>query len=262
MVMSRWWQMAGRVLHPVPVLGDKTDILGQGLEVVEGDAVKIVGDGDGLVCIAQARPGGLLLDHGRLRRRGADRLCVGHQVDEGVAPRRRRGAAGGDVLLIFKAGGPPMGVQVDKGGQDGQPAGVQDRLVGAGQGRKPPAHRLDGAAAEIKLDRLTAGVDCVLDEHGVSSFGQPRRRRRAGRGQKKTFPQKREKFSFQKRGTDRLRKNRRQSTSSAFQARARTAWHSSPFAWSCRYFIIEAQKVSMAYRRFFVKSRAAVPVNF
>ena len=83
-----------------------------------------------------------------------------------------------------------MGVQVHKGRQDGETARIQDGFVGAGQGRKPLAHRLDRSPAEVELGLFPAGVDCVLDEHGVSSFGQPRRGRVPGRGQKKTFPQK------------------------------------------------------------------------
>src|SRR5699024_10198951 len=184
---------------------------------------------------------GLLLHRGRLGRRGADRPGVGHQVDEGVAARRRRAAAGLDVLLVFKAGGAPVGVQVHKGRQDGETARIQDGFVGAGQGRKPPAHRLDRSPAEVELGLFHAGVDCVLDEHGVSSFGQPRRGRGRGAGKKKLFP-KREKFSFQKRGTNRLRKNRRRSTSSAFPAHGRTAWHSSPSSFVLQVFYHRSAK--------------------
>ena len=233
------------VLDAVAVLGDEADRFRQGLEVVQGDAVEIFGDGHGLVGAAQAGALGLLLHHGRLRRRGADRLCVGHQVDEGVAARRRRAAAGLDVLLIFKAGGPPMGMQVHKGRQDGQAARIQDGFIGAGQGCKPPPHRLDRSPAEVELDGLSAGVDCVLDEHGVSSFGQPHTRRRAGRGQKKTFPEKGKSSAFTNGEQTGCEKTGCKAHLPFFQPVG--AQHGTvplPHL-SCRYFIIEAQKVSM-----------------
>ena len=41
-------------------------------------------------------------------------LCVGHQVHKGVSPRRRRGRPGGNVLLILKARGAPVAVQINE----------------------------------------------------------------------------------------------------------------------------------------------------
>ena len=49
-----------------------------------------------------------------------------------------------------------MGVQVHKGRQDGQAARIQDGFIGAGQGCKPPPHRLDRSPAEVELDGLSA----------------------------------------------------------------------------------------------------------
>ena len=87
--------------------------------MIQRFAVEILRDGDGLVCVAQADAGGLGLDGVGDLGTGADRLRVGHQVDEGVPARGSRGGAGGDVLLVLKAGGgAPVAVGVDEGGQD------------------------------------------------------------------------------------------------------------------------------------------------
>ena len=120
----------GVVLHTVAILSDELHAGGQGLEVVDSLAVKVLGDGNSLVHIAQAHLSGLLLHHGCLCGRGADRLCVGHQVDKGVAACGRSHASGGNVnvLLIFKARGAPVAVQVHKGGQHGQTACIEDSL--------------------------------------------------------------------------------------------------------------------------------------
>ena len=138
-----------------------------------------------------------------------------------------------------------MGVQVYKGRQDGQAARIQDGFIGAGQGCKPPPHRLDRSPAEVELDGLSAGVDCVLDEHGVSSFGQPHTRRRAGRGQKKTFPEKGKSSAFTNGEQTGCEKTGCKAHLPFFQPVG--AQHGTvplPHL-SCRYFIIEAQKVSM-----------------
>ena len=97
-------------------------------EVVDAHTVKVFGDGDGLVCIAQPYLGGFLFHHHSLCGRGADGLCVGHQVYKGVAAGGSGAAAGLDVLLVLKARGAPVAVQVHKGGQHGQPSGVEDGL--------------------------------------------------------------------------------------------------------------------------------------
>ena len=74
----------GVVHHAVAVLGDELDVLRQGKQMVDGLAVKVPGDGDGLVGIAQADALGLGLYRVGDLRRGADRLGVGHQVHKGV----------------------------------------------------------------------------------------------------------------------------------------------------------------------------------
>ena len=75
----------GVVLHAVAVLSNELHAGGQGLEVVDAHAIKVLGDGDGLVCIAQPHLGSFLLHHHGLCGRGADGLGVGHQVYKGVA---------------------------------------------------------------------------------------------------------------------------------------------------------------------------------
>ena len=51
----------GIVLHAVAILGDELHTGRQVLEVVDAHTVKVLGDGDGLVHIAQAYFGSLLL---------------------------------------------------------------------------------------------------------------------------------------------------------------------------------------------------------
>ena len=92
-------------------------------------AVKVLGDGHGLVCIAQADPLCLLLHLKHDLGRGAHRLGVGHQVYKGIAARCSRRAAGGNVLFVLKAGGAPMAVGVNEGRQQGAPLGVQHLLA-------------------------------------------------------------------------------------------------------------------------------------
>ena len=58
----------GGILNTVAVLGDELDAGGQGFQVVQGLAVEILGDGDGLVCVAQTDLGGFLLNLRRLGR--------------------------------------------------------------------------------------------------------------------------------------------------------------------------------------------------
>ena len=195
----------GIVLHAVAVLGDELHAGGQGLEVVDAHTVKVLGDGDGLVHIAQAHLGGLLLHHGCLCGRGADGLCVGHQVDKGVAACGRSHASGGDVLLIFKARGAPVAVQVHKGGQHGQPAGIEDSLPLPGQCGKILTHGGDLSVFHEKLHRAARSVYSVDEQHillppcsyfGWADAGIAAR----GQAKKRTFPQT-EKFKKRKKET-------------------------------------------------------------
>ena len=155
----------GVVLHAVAVLGDELDAGGQGLEVVDALAVKVLGDGDSLVHVAQAYFGSLLLHHGCLCGRGADGLCVGHQVDKGVAACGRSHASSGNVLLIFKARGAPVAVQVHKGGQHGQAARVDDSLIFSCQRFQFLAHGGDLAVLYKDLQRSSFGVHSVYQQH-------------------------------------------------------------------------------------------------
>ena len=116
-------------LYAVAVLGDEADGVRQGFQVVQRMAVKVLGDGHGLVCIAQADPLCLLLHLKHDLGRGAHRLGVGHQVYKGIAARCSRRAAGGNVLFVLKAGGAPMAVGVNEGRQQGAPLGVQHLLA-------------------------------------------------------------------------------------------------------------------------------------
>ena len=155
----------GVVLHAVAILGDELHAGGQGLEVVDAHAVKVLGDGDGLVCIAQSHLGSLLLHHHSLCGRGADGLCVGHQVYKGVATGGSGAAAGLDVLLVLKARGAPVAVQIHKCGQHSQPTGIHHRLVLGGKGGKILPYGSDLAIFYIDLQRPSLGVHSVCQQH-------------------------------------------------------------------------------------------------
>ena len=195
----------GVVLHTVAILGDELHAGGQGLEVVDGLAVKVLGDGNSLVHIAQAHLGGLLFHHGCLCGRGADRLGVGHQVDKGVAACGRSHASGGNVLLIFKARGAPVAVQVHKGRQHGQTACIEDSLPLPGQCGKILTHGGDLSVFHEKLHRAARSVYSVDEQHillppcsyfGWADAGIAAR----GQAKKRTFPQT-EKFKKRKKET-------------------------------------------------------------
>ena len=186
----------GVVLHTVAVLGDEPDAGGQGLEVVQRLAIKVLGDGDGLVHIAQAHLCGLLLHHCGLRSRRADGLGVGHQVDEGVAARSRCTAACLDVLLIFKARCAPVAVQIDEGGQHGKPPGIQNDLVLPGQSLQILADRRDLSVPDEQLHGASFRVDSVYKQHGTIP---PCFWRALDWAKKRTFPQM-EKFESRKKG--------------------------------------------------------------
>ena len=160
----------GVVLHAVAVLGDEADRGGQGLEVVDGLAVKVLGDGDGLVHIAQTHLCGLLLHHRSLCSGRADGLGIGHQVHEGVTACGCGPAARLDVFLIFKARGTPVAVQIHKGGQHGQPPGVQHRLVLSGQRGQSLTDGGDLSVLCIQLHRPALGVDSVDEQHKITSL--------------------------------------------------------------------------------------------
>ena len=173
--------------------------------MVDGLAVKVLGDGNRLVHIAQAHLGGLLLHHGCLCGRGADRLCVGHQVDKGVAACGRSHASGGNVLLIFKARGAPVAVQVHKGRQHGQTACIEDSLPLPGQCGKILTHGSDLSVFHEKLHRAARSVYSVDEQHillppcsyfGWADAGIAAR----GQAKKRTFPQT-EKFKKRKKET-------------------------------------------------------------
>ena len=155
----------GIVLHAVTILGDELHTGRQGLEVVDAHTVKVLGDGDGLVHIAQAYFGSLLLHHERLCRRRAHRLCVGHQVHEGVTAGGCGAAAGLDVLLVLKARGAPVAVQIHKCGQHSQPTGIHHRLVLGGKGGKILPYGSDLAILYIDLERPSLGVHSVCQQH-------------------------------------------------------------------------------------------------
>ena len=155
----------GIVLHTVAVLGDELHTGGQGLEVVDAHAVEVLGDGDGLVHIAQPRLGSLLLHHRGLCGRGADGFGVGHQVHEGVPAGRSGAAAGLDILFVFKARGPPVAVQIHKGGQHRQPSGVQYSLPFSGQRRKLLPDGSDLSVPDIDFHRAALCVHSIDEQH-------------------------------------------------------------------------------------------------
>jgi hypothetical protein len=155
----------GVILHTVAILGDELHTGGQGLEVVDAHAVKVLGDGDGLVCIAQPHLGSLLLHHHSLCGRGADGLCVGHQVYKGVATGGSGTAAGLDVLLVLKARGAPVAVQIHKCGQHGQSAGIHHCLILGSQCGKILSYGSDPAILYIDLKRSSFGVHSVCQQH-------------------------------------------------------------------------------------------------
>ena len=155
----------GIVHHAVAVLGDELDVLRQGKQMVDGLAVKVLGDGDGLVGIAQADALGLGFHRVGDLRRGADRLGVGHQVHKGVTACRCGRRAGGDVLFIFKAWGAPVAVGIDESGQDGAAFGIQ-HILALGH-HKALADGCDLVAAQPYLDGFAGGVFCVADQHVI-----------------------------------------------------------------------------------------------
>ena len=154
----------GVVHDAVAVLGDELDVLGQGQQMIQRFAVEILRDGDGLVCVAQADAGGLGLDGVGNLGTGTDRLRVGHQVDEGVPARGSRGGAGGDVLLVLKAGGAPVAVGVDEGGQDRAALRVEYLLPFRDE--QPQTDSGNFSVAQPDLNGLARAVLCVADQHG------------------------------------------------------------------------------------------------
>ncbi len=155
----------GVVLHTVAVLGDELHAGGQGLEVVQRLAVKVLGDGNGLVHVAQTDFGGFLFHHGGLCRRRADRLGVGHQVHESVSACRSRPAAGLDVLFVLKARGAPVTVQVYKGGQHRQAACIEDGLALTGQRAQILADGSDLAVPNVDFEGVPLGVHSMDEQH-------------------------------------------------------------------------------------------------
>ena len=183
----------GVVHDAVAVLGDEFDILGQCHQVVERFAVKVLRDRDGLVGIAQPYAGGLRLNSVDDLSAGADRLCVGHQVHKGIPAGSGCGRAGGDILLILKAGGAPMAVCVKEGGQDRAALGVEQLLPL--RDKQAQTDSGDFSVAQPDLDRLACTVPCVADQHSGNLLRytlpdlQPAPCGRAF-GQKKTFPRR------------------------------------------------------------------------
>ena len=177
------------------VLGDEFDRSGQGLEVVDGLAVEILGDGDGLVHVAQAHLSGLLFHHRGLCCRRADRLCVGHQVHEGVAACGCGAASRFNVLFVLEARRAPVAVQVHESGQHGQSSGVQHRFVFSGQCGQVLTDGGDLSVLYIQLHRPALGVDSVDEQHKITSLSVFVWFHRPGvsalrRAKKKLFPAK------------------------------------------------------------------------
>ena len=214
----------GIVLHAVAVLGDELHTGRQGLEVVDAHTVKVLGDGDGLVHIAQAYFGSLLLHHERLCRRRAHRLCVGHQVHEGVTAGGCGAAAGLDVLLVLKARGAPVAVQVHKGGQHGQPAGINDRFVLPGQCLQLLTHSSDPAVLYKNLKRSSFGVHSIYKQHRSSLLICVCLVRLSGLRAKKNFSPQREKLIPQKKETTNPRQNRMRTACSVWCTSRFSAW--------------------------------------
>ena len=221
----------GVVLHAVAVLGDELHTGGQGLEVVDAHAVKVFGDGNGLVHVTQTHLGGLLLHLHGLRGRGTDGLGVGHQVHEGVA------AAGLDVLLVLKARGAPVAVQVHKGGQHGQPPGIHYRLVVPGQSLQLLAHGGDPAVLHKDLQRSSFGVHSVYKQHGGLLSCPARSAAKSRKRAKKNFSPQREKLTSQKKETTNPRQNRTRTAFSVSGASRCTPWHCLLFG-ICNFFLI------------------------
>ena len=212
------------VLHAVAVLGDELHTGRQGLEVVDAHTVKILGDGDGLVHIAQAHLGGFLLHHHGLCRRRADRLCVGHQVHEGVTAGGCGAAAGLNVLLVLKARGTPVAVQVHKGGQHGQPAGINDRFVLPGQCLQLLTYSSDPAVLYKNLKRSSFGVHSIYKQHRSSLLICVCLVRLSGLRAKKNFSPQREKLIPQKKETTNPRQNRMRTACSVWCTSRFSAW--------------------------------------
>ena len=240
----------GVILHTVAVLGDELDRSGQGLEVVDGLAVEILGDGDGLVHVAQAHLSGLLFHHGGLCCRRADRLCVGHQVHEGVAACGCGAASRFNVLFVLEARRAPVAVQVHESGQHGQSSGVQHRFVFSGQCGQVLTDGGDLSVLYIQLHRPALGVDSVDEQHKITSLSVFVWFHRPGvsalRRAKKNFSQQREKSTHQKRKHWSHSKN---GCKLIFQFCTHHLGLHAPVSFSIRsfsiYFIIEAQNVSM-----------------
>ena len=190
------------VLHAVAVLGDELHTGRQVLQVVDALAVKVLGDGNGLVHVAQTHLGGLLLHHEGLRCRRADRLCVGHQVYKGVAAGGSGAAAGLNVLFVLKARGAPVAVQIHERGQDCQPSGIDDRLIFSGQCFQLLTHSGDLAVLYKDLKRSSFGVHSVYKQHRSPLLIVYGLQRFSGLRAKKNFSPQREKFSSQKKGNN------------------------------------------------------------
>ena len=214
----------GVILHAVAILGDELHAGGQGLEVVDAHAVKVLGDGDGLVCIAQPHLGSLLLHHHGLCGRGADGFGVGHQVYKGVAAGGSGAAAGLDVLLVLKARGAPVAVQVHKGGQHGQPAGINDRFVLPGQCLQLLTYSSDPAVLYKNLKRSSFGVHSIYKQHRSSLLICVCLVRLSGLRAKKNFSPQREKLIPQKKETTNPRQNRMRTACSVWCTSRFSAW--------------------------------------
>ena len=155
----------GVVHHAVAVLGDESDILGQGQQMVKCFAVEILRDGNRLVGIAQPHAGGLGLHGVGDLGGGADRLGVGHQVHEGVPACGSGSGAGGDILLVLKAGGAPVAVGVDEGGQNRAALGIEHLLPFRDEQTQADCGNL--TLAQPDLNGLACAVLSIADEHGV-----------------------------------------------------------------------------------------------
>ena len=156
----------GVIHHAVAVLGDKLDIIRQVQQMVNGVAVKVFGNGNGLVGITQANLARFLLHLMNDLCRRADRLGVGHQVDESISACRCSRRAGGNILFIFKAGGTPMAVGINKRGQNGQPFCIDHlacfRQVGSDCSNFAVRDQIIADAALV--------VPCIFNQHGWPSF--------------------------------------------------------------------------------------------
>ena len=134
--------------------------------MVDALAVKVLGDGHGLVGVAQADLPGLVLHRVDGLGIGANRLGVGHQVHEGVPAGGSRGGTGGDILFIFQAGGAPVAVGIEERGQDGQPGSVDD--LGVQVGGQTGANGSDLAVFDPDITAAAGVVLGIADQHDTA----------------------------------------------------------------------------------------------